>query len=96
MVKKLTLEFARIDSRESFTIETSIFVARQADSHESLEFPIRANHATKFVVKDAYSVRSVADFGVWCLRWILWWFSIRRQEISTKKHHKIRHFQGNF
>ena len=32
------------DSRESFTIETPIFIARQADSHESLEFPIRANH----------------------------------------------------
>ena len=36
--------FARIDSRESFAIETPIFIARQADSHESLEFPIRANH----------------------------------------------------
>ena len=32
------------DSRESFAIETPIFIARQADSHESLEFPIRANH----------------------------------------------------
>ena len=30
-----------------FAIETPIFIARQADSHESLEFPIRANHATK-------------------------------------------------
>ena len=40
--------FARIDSRESFAIETPIFVVRQDDSHESLEFPIRANHATKF------------------------------------------------
>ena len=30
-------------------IETPIlkFIARQADLHESLEFPIRANHATK-------------------------------------------------
>ena len=35
------------DSRESFAIEIPIFIARQADSHESLEFPIRANHATK-------------------------------------------------
>ena len=35
--------FARIDSRESFATETPIFIARQADSHESLEFPIRAN-----------------------------------------------------
>ena len=25
-------------------METPIFIARQADSHESLEFPIRANH----------------------------------------------------
>ena len=36
------------DSRESFAIETPIFKARQANSHESLEFPIHANHATKF------------------------------------------------
>ena len=39
------------DSRESFAIETSIFIARQADSHESLEFPIlviRANRANRF------------------------------------------------
>ena len=35
---------ALIDSRESFAIETPIFIARQADSPESLEFPIRANH----------------------------------------------------
>ena len=33
-----------IDSRESFAIETPIFIDPQADSHESLEFPIRANH----------------------------------------------------
>ena len=32
------------DSRESFAIDTPVFVARQADSPESLEFPIRANH----------------------------------------------------
>ena len=38
------MRFARIDSRESFAIGTPIFIARQADSHESLEFPIRANH----------------------------------------------------
>ena len=40
------------DSRESIRANHSqlkplFFVARQADSHESLEFPIRANHATK-------------------------------------------------
>ena len=29
---------------ESFATETPIFIARQADSHKSLEFPIRANH----------------------------------------------------
>ena len=40
---------ARINSRESFAIETPIFIARQADSHESLEFPIRANHPIKYV-----------------------------------------------
>ena len=33
--------FARI------AIETPIFIARQADSHESLEFPIRANHSIR-------------------------------------------------
>ena len=33
-------------SRESFAIETPIFIARQADSPESPEFLIRANHAT--------------------------------------------------
>ena len=37
------------DSRESirakaFAMRTPIFIARQADSHESFEFPIRANH----------------------------------------------------
>ena len=42
-----TKRFTRIDSRESFAIEAPIFIARQADSPESLEFPIRANHATK-------------------------------------------------
>ena len=35
------------ESRESFAIDTPMFIARQADSHESREFPIRANHATK-------------------------------------------------
>ena len=43
---------ARGDSRESiranrFALETPVFIAGRADSHESLEFPIRANHATK-------------------------------------------------
>ena len=44
---RFAMRFARIDSRGSFAIETPIFIARQADSHESLEIPIRANHATK-------------------------------------------------
>ena len=37
------------DSRESFAIDTPIFIACQADLPESLEFPIRANHATNFL-----------------------------------------------
>ena len=41
---RFATRFARIDSRESFAIETPVFIARLADSHESLEFPIRANH----------------------------------------------------
>ena len=48
-------QFARI----AFAIETPIFIARQADSesdsHESLEFPIRANHATKALRKGVRS-----------------------------------------
>ena len=39
---------SQCDSRESFAIETPIFTARQTDLHESFEFPIRANHATKW------------------------------------------------
>ena len=39
--------FSQRDSRESFAIETLIFIARQADSHESLEFPIRANRVIR-------------------------------------------------
>ena len=39
--------FTRLDLRESFAIETPIFIARQADSHESLEFPIRANRVIR-------------------------------------------------
>ena len=40
---------SQCDSRESIRanhsqFETPIFIARQADSPESLEFPIRANH----------------------------------------------------
>ena len=47
MARRFATRFARIDSRESFAVETPIFIARQADSHESLEFPIRANHAIR-------------------------------------------------
>ena len=35
--------------RESFAIETLIFIARQADSPASLEFPIRAKHTIQEV-----------------------------------------------
>ena len=38
---------SRIDSRESFATDTPIFIARQANSHESLEFPIRANRVIR-------------------------------------------------
>ena len=31
-----------------FARKAPIFIARQADSHESLEFPIRANHPNRF------------------------------------------------
>ena len=47
-------------ARESFAIETPFFVARQADSPESLEFPMRANHAAK--VAKPYAQRI---FCVW-------------------------------
>ena len=45
---RFATRFARIDSPESFAIATPVFIARQADSHESLEFPIRANRANRF------------------------------------------------
>ena len=41
---RFATRFARIDLRESFAIETPIFIGRQADSPVSLEFPIRASH----------------------------------------------------
>ena len=52
MARRFATRFARIDSRESFAIETPIIIARQADSPESLESlesreSIRTNHATK-------------------------------------------------
>ena len=50
---RFATRFARIDSRESIAIETPIFIAHQADSHESLEFPIRVNHATKVAMNNA-------------------------------------------
>ena len=46
---RFATRFARIDSRESFAIETPIFIARQADSPESLEFPIRANRVIRAI-----------------------------------------------
>ena len=44
---RFATRFARIDSRESFAIETTILIARQPDSLESLEFPIRANRVIR-------------------------------------------------
>ena len=44
---RFATRFARIDLRESFAIETPIFIALQADSHESLEFPIRVNRVSR-------------------------------------------------
>ena len=41
----------RANRFESFAIETPIFIARQADSPESLEFPIRANHRFARIVR---------------------------------------------
>ena len=42
----LSVQFGQGNSvaTPQFAIETPIFIVRQADSHESLEFPIRANH----------------------------------------------------
>ena len=44
LVARIDSQRDSIDSRESFAIETPIFIAHQADSHKSLEFPTRANH----------------------------------------------------
>ena len=41
---RFATRFVRIDSRELFAIETPIFIARQANSPESLKLLIRANH----------------------------------------------------
>ena len=50
--------FARI-------VETPLFVARQADSHESLEFPIRANHATKMAKNAGQKQGKIYNFGAY-------------------------------
>ena len=42
--KTATRARSHVDSRESFAIQTPIFTARQADSSESLELQIRADH----------------------------------------------------
>ena len=41
------------DLRESFAIAAPIFIARQADSPESFEFPIRASRANRFARIDS-------------------------------------------
>ena len=57
-------EWRRIDSRESFAVKTPTFIARQADSHESLEFPIRANHPIR--ANRAKSIRANHATKVLC------------------------------
>ena len=73
---RFATQFARIDSRESFEIETPIFIARQADSHESLDFPIRGNRANRFAritplrFKPFRSHRSLfAQLSFWLCAW---------------------------
>ena len=53
----------RIDSRESFAIEIPIFVACQADSPESLEFPIRANHPIRANRANRFARITPLSFG---------------------------------
>ena len=50
-------------NRDSFAIETPNFIARQADSHESLEFPIRAFDSRE----SCESIRANHATGWWML-----------------------------
>ena len=51
-------------NRFAIEIQTPIFIVRQAGSPESLEFPIRANDATKFSTIFAV-FRSFSHFFFW-------------------------------
>ena len=50
------------DSRESIRNWNPYFIARQADSHESLEFPIRANHAKNIRAIHATKLQTFGRF----------------------------------
>ena len=70
LVTKLVTRAIRNDSREACATETPIFIARQADSHESLEFPIRADHpnrANRFVRITPLRARSTFSLNSWRL-----------------------------
>ena len=55
---KLSGRFAtRFDSRKSFAIETPTFIARQADSPESLELPIHANRASRESIRANHATK---------------------------------------
>ena len=45
--QRFATRFARIDSHDSFEIQIPILIERQADSHESLAVPIRANQVIR-------------------------------------------------
>ena len=60
---------SQCDSRESiraksFAIETPIFIARQADSHESLEFPIRTNHPIRTIRANRFARITPLSFSM--------------------------------
>ena len=52
--------------RANHRIETPIFIARQADSPESLEFPIRTNHATKVA-----KFKGDNSLGMEAVKWVV-------------------------
>ena len=77
MARAIRNRFARIDSRESFAIETPIFIARQADSHESLEFPIRANYPLRANRANRFARITPLRFALFFILW-LWWHKLCR------------------
>ena len=79
------------DSRESFAIETPIFIARQADWHESLEFPIRANHPIRANCANRFAriapLRYSSTFGKILGVGVTGTFLIREtKEVGRKEH----------